>query len=248
MQSIEAVIGDEVCLLEIPDADEEVIPGICWGRSYEVFSPAFWFVLAQTEADPSFGFINPDGDLRQEVGFCLLGGFGVTAELATAAFERLRAEGIFEAGSRPTEQKVLALLTEPLEVMGRLHRYRFPNQRSKRISNAMQFLAEEPFSLDDPLHLRDKLMKINGVGPKTASWIVRNLTGSDEVAILDIHIIRACRLMSLFPGEIRLPRDYGPLEERFLEFAEGLGVGAAILDALIWTKMREMPRLVASMH
>ena len=91
-------------------------------------------------------------------------------------------------------------------------------------------------------------MKINGVGPKTASWIVRNLTGSDEVAILDIHIIRACRLMSLFPREVRLPRDYGPLEERFLKFAEGLGVGAAVLDALIWTKMREMPRLVASMH
>jgi len=88
------------------------------------------------------------------------------------------------------------------------------------------------------LELRDELLNLEGVGPKTASWIVRNLRGSDEVAILDIHVLRACSAMAVFPEEVSLPKDYEALERRFLNFATAIEVRASILDAVMWTEMR----------
>ncbi|TXH38865.1 MAG: hypothetical protein E6Q98_01300 [Rhodospirillaceae bacterium] len=240
MQTVETSVNGQIKTIEIPDADTEVVPGVSWGKTYEILSPAFWFILAHSTDDPTFGYIREDGDLRSEVGFCLLGGFGITAELATAAFERLSAEGIFDDAAEPTEEQILKLLDEPLQVGDRRTRYRFPRQRSTRLAQAMRHLTANPPCLDNPLRLRNELQMISGIGPKTASWIVRNVTGSDDVAILDIHIIRACRIMRLFGDDIRLPKDYLALEERFLAFARGLGVGAATLDALIWTNMRRL--------
>jgi endonuclease III len=46
--------------------------------------------------------------------------------------------------------------------------------------------------------MRQLLLSIEGIGPKTASWIVRNVMGSDDVAIIDIHILRACTGMGVF--------------------------------------------------
>ena len=88
------------------------------------------------------------------------------------------------------------------------------------------------------LDLRRKLLELEGVGPKTASWIVRNLLGTDEVAILDIHVLRACQAMQLFPDAVSLPRDYVPLEKRFLAFASAIAVRASILDMVMWVEMR----------
>jgi thermostable 8-oxoguanine DNA glycosylase len=85
-------------------------------------------------------------------------------------------------------------------------------------------------------------MGLPGIGPKTASWIVRNWTGTDEVAILDVHVLRAGQLMGLFPREIKLPRDYGRLEQIFLEFSKALNVRASLLDAIIWREMRILTR------
>jgi thermostable 8-oxoguanine DNA glycosylase len=88
-------------------------------------------------------------------------------------------------------------------------------------------------------------MEIEGIGPKTASWIVRNWLGSDDVAILDIHVIRACQAIGVFPSEVALSSEYAKLEQRFLDFSKGLGVRASILDAVIWHHMREFtPRLL----
>ncbi|MGK7863061.1 hypothetical protein [Falsiroseomonas sp. E2-1-a4] len=68
-------------------------------------------------------------------------------------------------------------------------------------------------------------MRLNGIGPTTASWIARNWLGAASVAILDIHVIRAGQLIGLFEQEVRLPRDYFGMERRFLDFAEAVGAG-----------------------
>ncbi|MGY3221470.1 thermostable 8-oxoguanine DNA glycosylase [Bradyrhizobium sp. USDA 4512] len=85
-------------------------------------------------------------------------------------------------------------------------------------------------------------MKIPGVGPKTASWITRNWLGSDEVAILDIHIIRAGVLIGLFGRQQSVPRDYDVMEARFLAFAAALNVRPSLLDAVMWREMRKLGR------
>src|SRR6185436_19848337 len=91
------------------------------------------------------------------------------------------------------------------------------------------------------------LLDIPGVGYKTASWIARNWLNSDDVAILDIHIQRAGRLVGLFPDELTVQKHYLKLEALFLEFSRTLGVKASELDAVIWMEMMSSPNSVGDL-
>lgn len=219
--------------------DDEVIPGVRFGRPEWVPAPAFWASLAAKEGEDADYYISPPGTpLAEDLAFCLLGGFGIKMELNQAAWERLHDAGVFDADPVPSRDEIEKLLSEPLNVNGRLQRYRFPRQRAERLSIALNSIREAPPQTDNPVQFRDSLMKLPGIGPKTASWIVRNWLGSDEVAILDVHVLRAGTMIGLFPKDYRLPRDYIALERRFLDFAKALKVRAAALDALMWREMR----------
>ncbi|HYC97028.1 hypothetical protein [Brevundimonas sp.] len=201
-------------------------------------TPAYWAVRCGWEDADQPAFVSEGGSLVEEAAFCLLGGFGITYEVNAAAFERLRMEGAFQPGARPSETWLLERLLEPLDVAGRRIRYRFPNQRARRLAAMLSSLDNIDAASFTALELRDYLLGLEGVGPKTASWIVRNILGSDEVAILDIHVIRACTAMHIFPQQMTLPKDYEVLERRFLEFASAIQVRASVLDAVMWTEMR----------
>jgi len=68
--------------------------------------------------------------------------------------------------------------------------------------------------------------------------------GSDQVAILDIHVVRAGLLMKLFSPEDDVSKDYPRMEARFVSFSQALGVPTSDLDALMWGMMRATPKLV----
>jgi N-glycosylase/DNA lyase len=224
----------------LPCQDEDVIPGVKWGRPEWVPSPAFWWNLARL-SDQSDDFVSPPGtSLESTVIFCLLGGHGITAEVNQAAFVRLREAGAIDLTCWTSVQEVETLLREPLVVGGRFIRYRFPHQKAKRVVSALARLKERPPPLGDVQLFRQYLMNLPGIGPKTASWIARNWLGSDDVAILDVHVIRACQIMGVFGLSIKIDRDYYALERRFLDFAQGLGVRASLLDAIIWREMRQL--------
>jgi thermostable 8-oxoguanine DNA glycosylase len=86
----------------------------------------------------------------------------------------------------------------------------------------------------DPVELRGWLIGIDGIGPKTASWIVRNATGSDEVAIVDIWLVRALTAAGVFPPNWNVNRDYGRYEGAFLSYARAGATRASALDWCIW--------------
>jgi thermostable 8-oxoguanine DNA glycosylase len=115
-------------------------------------------------------------------------------------------------------------------------------QKSAYLAAALSVLEglEEPA---DYVAFRDRLTELPGVGLKTASWITRNVRDSDNVAILDVHVCRACELAGVFPSQFVPARDYRVLEQRFLAFARAVGVRASVLDALIWENMRRFGRL-----
>lgn len=119
-----------------------------------------------------------------------------------------------------------------------LYRVVYPRQRAHRLHIALSAIRERPPQTENPITFRRQLMELPGIGPKTASWIVRNWLGSDDVAILDIHVLRAGTLMGLFPRGYQLPKDYDALERRFLEFAKAIQVRASLLDAIMWREMR----------
>lgn len=220
--------------------DDEVMPGVRFGLSGWAGSPAFWSKMAEfEEEDDPEDYISPKGTpLADDLAFCLLGGYGVKMELNRAAWEHLYDAGVFEADPVPSRSEIEALLSTPLQVNGRPHKYRYPKQRADRLHIALNAIRERPPCTDDALLFRKQLMELPGIGPKTASWIVRNWLGSDQVAILDIHVLRAGVLMGLFPKDYRLPKDYAALERKFLDFAKAIKVRASLLDAIMWREMR----------
>ena len=230
------------CLPEsVPEIrEEEVLPGIPWGRPEWVLSPRYWATLAAILTPPLTLFAQSE-TLVEEVGFCLLGGFGINAETNCAAHARMQEHGVYSG--RLTASRIEALLMVPLDVNGRSVRYRFPRQRSARLSHAVRRLSEDNVPSHDALLLRKYLLSIGGIGPKTASWITRNWLGSDEVAIIDIHVERACRAIGLFGPDLSVQRDYFLMEAKFLSLAAALGVAAGRLDAIMWSEMRKLGTL-----
>jgi N-glycosylase/DNA lyase len=229
---------------QLPAPEDEVIPGVRWGRFEALFTPAYWAAQSWMqdiqEQPPLFRL---GQTLVEEVAVCLLGGHGITGEVGNAAFHRVRDYGLL---SRPASvHEFHCALVEPLDVHGRRIRYRFAQQKAVYLSAAVSTIHGTPMleSLA-PMDLRAWLMTLPGIGPKTASWIVRNWHASNDVAILDIHVLRAGNLVGLFPARTQLPRDYLPLESKFIRFAQAIGVGAAKLDALIWMHMRNPPESI----
>ncbi len=208
---------------------------LSWGQPHQLGTCAYWVSQART-------FIGCNGhalgsSLREEVAACLLGGHGIPAEVGLSAFWSLRDAGVLEPGSTPDAAELRRLLTEPLALPGgRTARYRFANQRADRLADALTFLArrQPPGS---PIALREWLLAIPGIGPKTASWIVRNHTNSSAIAIIDVHVRRAGLSAGFFSEAWRLPRDYGLFERSFLGVARLGDVSAASLDACIWGQL-----------
>jgi N-glycosylase/DNA lyase len=231
--------GRLVIQVGLPDAEELVMPGVRWGAVDAFPTPAYWAYQVLARRVTGQVIRNRLGrNLTEEVAACLLGGYGIPAEVGLAAFQRLRDENALSAGS---EVDLLRLLSEPLEVQGRRVRYRFASQKARYLHLAMQRLANEPAPIHIGKVLRDWLAGFDGIGLKTASWIARNTLDADDVAILDIHILRAGALSGFFDRSMTVERHYLRLEERFLEFSQHLQVRPSELDSVIWFEMKMSP-------
>lgn len=228
-----SAIVDDVATFEIC-VDDQVIE-VPWGRRDAIGTAAFW--IGQTlAAPPAVPRVETVGSLRsrveEELVFCLLGGFGVSAEAARVAHDAVRPE---VASTAPVDAgKLREVLSVPL-ADGR--RYRFPNQRSERIADALNELRCSDLP-DEAADLRELLERLPGVGPKTSAWIVRNTTSCDEVAIIDIWLIRALRRCGVFRLGWTPERDYALMEMAFLQYAAAGGVPASSLDLVIWEQAR----------
>src|SRR4051812_7992011 len=98
MQQVLDLRHHELRTLTLPPARTHVMPGIRWGRFDEFFTPAFWAARAwQFEPDRSFEPARLGNSLREELAACLLGGFGIPAEVGLAAYERIARSGVLEA-------------------------------------------------------------------------------------------------------------------------------------------------------
>lgn len=203
-------------------------------------TPAYWAAQSWMWALEEPEHFRLGRSLAEELIACILGGYGIPAEVGLAAYDRLRPQ-LSDPAALIDERRVHELLLEPLAVGNRQVRYRFARQKAAYVAAVCRELPDIDDALPDRL-LRDRLMRLRGFGPKTASWVVRNWRASDEVAILDIHIVRAGIELGIFRSDWRVERHYDVLENAYLEFAEALGVKASILDSVMWMTMRQLPR------
>lgn len=238
MQRILAFTRGRNVDLELPPAWAEVLPGIMWGRFDVIFTPAYW--RGQAWQHDELGTYAPGAighDLAEEVSACLLGGYGIPAELGVAAFSRLQEMGLLR-GTPAAADLELALST-PFLMSGRPRRYRFPKAKAQALAGALRGLPSIDLALPDRA-LRDALTSLSGVGQKTASWVVRNFRSSDKVAIIDVHIARAGRIAGFISPHWDPARHYALMEQAFLRFAEAISVRASVLDGLMWDHMRRL--------
>lgn len=232
--------------IELPKPDDEVIPGVLWGAVEAFPSPAYWAYqvharrLHGDRIDYKLGMT-----LKEEVGACLLGGHGIPSSIGLAAFQQVKDRGAF-GDEPPPEDMLLEWLKEPMNIDGRMVRYRFAKQKARYLSAALQKLSTEYPPQGSGRGLRDWLLDVPGIGYKTASWVARNWLDADDVAILDIHILRAGQLGKFLDSNLTVERNYLQLEDQFIRFSKGLGVRASELDALIWLEMMSSAATVHS--
>jgi N-glycosylase/DNA lyase len=187
--------------------------------------------------------------LRRELIFCLLGGHGVTFELATSATHVVVGLDPFAARWTPSrlqsalEDELSTPQFEPRRLDGGLRRYRFPARKSALIVRAVAWVRSEGGlqagleALESEESRREWLLGCPGVGMKTASWLLRNCGWARKLAILDVHLLRALADAAVVSAP-QLPRDYRAVEEAYLEWAEKLGACPAALDLFLWDVQR----------
>lgn len=226
--------------LELPSPDEFLLGGVQWGAVDAFPTPAYWQiqVIARRLEGRPVGY-RLGRTLAEEVAACLLGGHGIPAPVGVAVFEKLRKLGAI-CEKVPSEEQFEAWLREPVQVGQRHVRYRFAAQKARYLAAALSIIQLAP-EFTTGKRLRDWLIQLPGIGPKTASWIARNWMDADDVAILDIHIMRVGQVIGLFPLELTVDRHYLELEALFLQFSQALDVRASELDAVVWYEMASSP-------
>ena len=242
-QTCSYISNGEIKSIELPPAEEYVFRNIKWGEYDRMFTPAFWKVQILM-CDSIYNNIQYKigSNLYEEIAGCILGGYGITAEMGLAAFQTLKDADILHSGiSKESNlyEKIYELLSNPVYINGKPIHYRFARQRSERLYSALMKIENETPPEKD-IDFRNWLLKFNGIGPKTASWITRNWLGSNNVAIIDIHIFRAATIMGLFQGNEKIDKEYFKLEELFLSLAQAMNVCAAKIDVIIWSQMRSL--------
>lgn len=238
MQRLWINIDGQIVELNVPPHAEEVMPGVAWGSPDELFTPSFWKYQAEAQTRRNRYIEHRLGDtLLEEIAVCLLGGYGIPAEMGLAAFRRLKEHELLHGTS--TEREILELLSCPFNLAGRERRYRFAAQKASYLCRSLGMAKDLDVNLP-ARGLRDALLALPGIGPKTSSWIVRNRLDSDDVAIIDVHLHRACVMMNVFEPESDPTKDYFQLEDLFLSFAHAIEVRASVLDAIMWDFMRRI--------
>jgi thermostable 8-oxoguanine DNA glycosylase len=222
----------------LPSKNDFVIPGVKWG-SFEYFpSPAYWYIQTKLrEQNETLINYKIGSNLVEEICACLLGGHGIPAYIGLEAFKMLKKSRLLNLKNVPSENDIYKILSLPIIIGNKTVKYRFSKTKSKYIHNALIFISKNNPPCSSGIILRNWLLQISGIGFKTASWIVRNWMDTDDVAILDIHIIRFGHITGVFNKKLKVEKDYLEMENRFISFCKALDIKPSELDALIWYEM-----------
>jgi hypothetical protein len=220
--------------MELKDRLEDVA-SIYWEKAWEVAAPHY--------PGPVKGSVAGDQELRAELLFCLLGGHGIPYDLNLSVADRLWSRGLFRTSKRLAKRSIEAELRkpqfEPRCRDGRLRRYRFPVRKAELLFAAQLWLesvdslAAEISALHCEFKRRDFLCACPGIGPKSASWLLRNCGYAHELAVLDIHVVRAMQSCGRI-DKADLARDYEIVESEYLSWCRDYDADPARFDLIVW--------------
>lgn len=227
---------------ELPDPHHLLLTGVRWGAVEEFPTPAYWTQQAlrrRLERQDATAPAASGRSLAEEVGASLLGGPGIPAAVGLAAFARIRERGAFVQPG-VCELTLTAWLSEPLHVEGKALGFRFAAQKARHLAAVMPALLSAP-DFEAGQDVRNWLMELPGVGPKTASAIVRGWSASEDVALLDVHLLRVGQVMGLFSRKLTVERHYLEAEARLLKLCAAMDVRPSELEAVVAAEMSRSP-------
>ena len=182
---------------------------------------------------------------------CLLSS-QVPYDLAVAAADSIADHRFLdgpEAGLAHEVDRLTNILSQPFNVQGRSRRYRFPNVKARQIvetrcavSEAAGSLSELVGTFEDCELARDWFIRhAPGMGPKQTSMFLRDVGLTNDLAILDRHVIRYMRAVGLWNSSSEVItglKEYVRHEAVLKDHAEELGHPVGIVDGAIWIVMR----------
>lgn len=210
-----------------------------WKEAGRLYTKSYWKVQYHLDNTFSQSF-QLGSNLIEEVVACLLGGFGMRAELGLLAFHRVKNLQLIHPNVGLHELELA--IAHPFMIDGREVHYRFPYQKAKYIYGFLNRKDLDEMSDLNGKSLRRRLMTVKGIGPKTASWIARNYDNCDDVAIIDIHIYRAGRLAGFINPQWDIQKDYFKIEESFLNFCHSINVSPSKMDSIMWNQLKVSSR------
>lgn len=170
-------------------------------------------------------------DIFAELCFCILTPQS-KAVLCDKAVHELKKSGLLLNGTRSALRSKLAGV-------------RFPNNKAaylvaarKRLTNGKGLDIKTRLDAKDPFKSRLWLVKnIKGLGYKEASHFLRNIGLGEDLAILDVHILRNLKRYKVIG---KLPKTltktgYLDMEKRLRKFSERTKIPMGELDLLLWS-------------
>lgn len=195
--------------------------------------------------------------LWYELVACILGS-NVIFEQAQDATHFLETSGLLDIKNEfhnyeNFEKKIANALSipilHPLTLSGHKRKYRFPKLKANHIRRTAEAIYKPGKSIKQILlscknshKARIRIIsRAVGIGPKQASLFLRNIVYVDNLAILDVHILKYMFFLKLIPEVIKSIENlttYEKIEKKLQAYAEKLKIKLSCLDTAIWVVMR----------
>lgn len=192
----------------------------------------------------------------KELCFCLLSG-NVAFELVKSTIDVLEQKGFLDYDWIVTEKNSQELMFrlfngpnfEPKKKNGELRKYRYPNKRSRQITEAAKIIYSNSSIKElleqssSEVEIRNYLSEnIPGLGIKESSHFLRNIGFSNSLAIIDVHVLNFLKQnrFVLWKNSSLTTKKYCKLETILQNLAGFHNLDLAIFDLAIWYFMRSM--------
>lgn len=196
-----------------------------------------------------------ENELWSELCLCILSS-NVPYELAKSAFLHLMEMDYLQlewvAKTLDSQKEIANELSKhiylPKKVDGSYRKYRFPNSKSRDICEAAKVVSAETGWLSNLLQnstsekeARDILVAhIPGIGLKQASHFLRNIRYSNQLAIIDSHVLSfLVEIGAVAKEDAKITsKTYLELESFLQSLCSEYGLNLSILDMAIWNYVR----------
>ena len=141
-QTVEIQRNNNFETVHLPNPNDYLFDNLKWGSAFELFTPAYWKlqIIYFNEYFKNMHYRTGETFL-EEVIYCLLGGFGMKAEIGYLFFKELKYRGIINEYSSIKDKKIIFnILNSPISLNGKKIRYRFPATKSEYIFNVFKKL------------------------------------------------------------------------------------------------------------